>query len=69
MENKKDVLKPSAQLLMKIGSALVHAEEFLSPHGHPLDKNTFDRLMRDSDLQEWIKEMTDLALLPVKRNG
>ena len=29
-----DVLKPSARLLIKLGSALIHAEEFLSPHGN-----------------------------------
>jgi hypothetical protein len=66
-KEKKDVLSPSPQLLIKLGSALVHADEFLSPSGHPLDKNTFDSLMKDSDVKEWIEGMTKLALLPVKR--
>lgn len=64
----KDVLKPDAGLLIKLGSALIHAEEFLSPHGHPFDKNTFDTLMRDPEIIEWIKEMDKLALLPKKRS-
>jgi hypothetical protein len=64
-----DCLKPEAGLLIKLGSALIHAEEFLSPHGHPFDKDTFDTLMRQPDVQAWIKEMNDLALLPKKRSA
>lgn len=58
---------PNAILLVKLGSALVHADEFMSPGGHPLDKTTFDGLMQDAEVQEWIADMTKLALLPVKR--
>lgn len=66
--SEKNNLQPSPQLLIKIGSALVHAEEFLSPHGHMFDKNAFDSLMKDPDVREWIEAMTKDALLPVKRN-
>lgn len=63
-----DCLKPEAGLLIKLGSALIHADEFLSPHGHPFDKNTFDTLMKDAEVVGWIKEMDSLALLPKKRS-
>lgn len=66
---KDDVLKPSPGLLIKLGSALIHAEEFLSPHGHHLDKNTFDSLMKDPEVVAWVKEMDELALLPKKRSA
>jgi hypothetical protein len=66
-KEKKDVLSPSPQLLIKLGSALVHADEFLSPSGHPVDRNAFDTVMKDSEVKEWIKGMAKLALLPVKR--
>lgn len=59
---------PSANLLIKLGSAIVHAEEYQSPHGHPLDKISFDTLMRDPQVAEWMADMRRLALLPVKRN-
>lgn len=47
---------PSLQLLVKIGSALIHAEDLIA----------FRVLMQDADVQAWIKEMG--AFLPVKRN-
>lgn len=62
-----DCLTPPPTTLIKLGSALVHAEEFFSPTGHPLDKQTFESLMRDPEVVEWLKEMNALALLPVKR--
>ena len=69
MSDKKDVLKPEAGLLIKLGSALIHAQEFLEPRGHPLDKNTFDALMSQPDVLEWIEGMNNLALLPRKRSA
>jgi hypothetical protein len=68
-QQKKDVLQPEAGLLIKLGSALIHAEEFLSPDGHPLDKNTFDSLMQQPDVREWIDGMNELAFLPRKRSS
>jgi hypothetical protein len=67
MADEIDVLEPNAQLLIKLGSALVHAQEFLSPTGHPFDKAAFDGIMNDPDVCEWISGMTEMALLPVKR--
>ena len=64
-----DPLKPSATILIKLGSIAVHVEEMLSPHGHEFDKVAIQSLLSDPELQEWIKEMTALAFMPVKRNG
>jgi len=60
-------LKPSASLLIKLGSLLVHYEEMLSSDGHELDKAAIDSLQQDSEIIDWKKEMTKLALLPLKR--
>jgi hypothetical protein len=62
-----DPLKPSATLLIKLGSAVVHAEEYLSPHGHPFDKHTFDQLLQDPEIIEWLQAMGKQAFLPRKR--
>jgi hypothetical protein len=63
-----DVLNPSPQLLITLGSALVHAQEFFEPGGHPVDKDTFITLMQHPDVVEWIDGMNELALLPKKRS-
>lgn len=70
MSEENDPLKPNATLLINLGSALVHAEEFLSPHGHPADKAAFDSIMlKMPEVRAWIDQMTALALLPVKRQA
>lgn len=60
-------LKPSATLLIKLGSIIVHLEEYTSPNGHPLDKHTADQLLADKEVSEWLAAMTKMAFLPVKR--
>lgn len=62
-----DPLKPSLALLVKLGSALVHADEFFRPNRHELDKTAYDDLMRDAEVKAWIDDMTAKGLLPVKR--
>ena len=62
-----DPLKPPVALLVKIGSIVVHADEFLSPNGHELDKIALQQLFADPDVREWVKAMTKMAMLPVKR--
>jgi len=64
---KPDPLKPSAALLVKIGSLLVHQEEFLSPDGHQADRVAVEALQRDHDVIQWLRAMTNMALLPIKR--
>lgn len=61
-------LNPAPQLLTKLGSIVVHVEEMLSPHGHAVDKLAIEPLLRDSDVQHWLRQMQELALVPVKRN-
>ena len=63
-----DPLNPSLSLLVKLGSIVVHVDEFLSPHGHPYDKEVITGLLLDQDVLEWLQEMNKMAMLPVKRN-
>ena len=63
-----DPLKPSAQLLVKLGSAIVHADELVSPHGHHFDHTALKQLLADEQVQEWFKQMDKMAFLPKKRN-
>ena len=60
-----DALKPSAALLSKLGSIVAHAEELLSPKGHPVDRNALQTLVDDQEVRTWIKQMG--PLLPLKR--
>lgn len=60
-------LKPSASLLSKLGSALIHAKEFLSQDGRPVDRQEFEQILDDPDVVEWMRGMTKLAFLPVMR--
>lgn len=64
MENH---LKPPIATLVKIGSLVVHAEEFMSPTGHEFDKTAFKTLITDPDVVAWIASMTKAGFLPVKR--
>ena len=60
-----DVLKPSMQLLCKLGSIAVHAEEFLSSKGHHYDATALKTLFEDSEVRQWIKNMG--PLMPVMK--
>jgi vacuolar-type H+-ATPase subunit C/Vma6 len=64
----EDVLKPTPQLLIKLGSIITHYEELNSPHGHHLDRAAIDALMENDDVKEWFDGMNKMAFLPVKRN-
>ena len=61
---KSDPLKPSLSLLTKIGSIIIHTEEFFSSSGHAFDQYALDSLLSDHEVKEWLKSMG--ALLPVK---
>ena len=65
-ESMNDPLKPSPALLCKLGSILVHAEELISPTGHPFDAEAM-RTTWDFDVCEWMKQMDKMGMLPVKR--
>jgi hypothetical protein len=62
-----DPLKPSASLLVKLGSMIVHYEEMTSPGGHAFDKHAINTLAADVEVNEWFAAMNKLAMLPVKR--
>lgn len=62
-----DPLRPSAGVLCKIGSVVVHADEMLSAKGHAFDAEALKSLLRDPELVEWLKAMDKLALIPKKR--
>lgn len=62
-----DPLAPSAELLVKLGSLIVHADEAMTPGGHSFDVEAFRGLLQDPEVVAWLEAMQALALLPVKR--
>ena len=64
-----DPLKPSAALLCKLGSLVVHAEEYLSPDGHRFDLDALKAGLSDADVKAWLAAMQKMALVPVKRKS
>ena len=62
-----DPLHPSVDLLVKLGSLVVHFEEQSSTTGHYLDELAIESLRSDPDVNEWFQAMNKMALLPVKR--
>lgn len=65
--DRDDPFKPSTTLLVKLGSIAVHAEELLSPKAHEFDLHALRTLLASEDVQAWLKQMADMALVPVKR--
>lgn len=63
----EDVLKPSVSLLVKLGSIVVHTDEFLSPKGHNFDVHALTSLLNDKEVMDWLAQMDKMALLPKKR--
>lgn len=64
-----DMMNPAPSLLCKLASVIVHAEEYMSPHGHEFDKNAFDQLVKDREVADWLEQMTAAAMAPRKRNA
>lgn len=62
-----DTLRPSPALLAKLGSIIIHSEEATSPGGHSFDVEAVKVLMIDVEVQDWLRGMANLAMLPVKR--
>ncbi len=67
MSKSEGPLKPSAQLLIKLGSIVVHVDEMISAKGHPYDALALTSLLQDPQVKEWINQMDALALVPKKR--
>ena len=61
------VLVPSPGVVVKLGSAIVHFEEWLSPDGHAVDLTALMSILADEEVQAWLVDMKKLGLLPVKR--
>jgi len=59
-------MKPNQSLLIKLGSALVHYQEYVETDHH-FDLKAAEAIMADAEVTEWVGEMTAKALLPVKR--
>ncbi len=60
-------MKPNQGLLMKLGSIIVHLEEYIETDIHT-DLKAAQSLISDAEVVTWLKEMTAKGLLPVKRN-
>lgn len=58
---------PTLATMAKVGSILVHVEEGRSQDGHDFDWAAVDALMADDDVQQFLKDLSALALLPRKR--
>lgn len=54
-------------LVAKLGSIIVHIEEMLSPKGHKFDVIALKGLMNDFEVQELLKKLKSMALIPEKR--
>lgn len=53
-------------LAVKLGSALVHADELLGPRAHDFDRQALAALLADQEVKAWLASF-DSGLLPVKR--
>jgi hypothetical protein len=62
-----DPFKMEASLAAKVGSVLVHVDEFTSVDGHPFDMEAIKALLAQPDVVAWISSLQKLALVPVKR--
>lgn len=60
-------LYPTATLLIKLGSVIIHQEELMSPKGHEFDKHALDTVRNDPAVVEWLDSMAKQGFLPVKR--
>ena len=64
----QDPFVPSAQLLIQLGSIIIHYEEMTSAGGHHDDKAAIDSLRKLPEVQEWFKAMDEMSFLPKKRS-
>ena len=62
-----DLLRPSTAILCALVSAIIHADEFMSPNGHRHDLIAFRVCLERPDLQAWIAGMVKAGFEPVKR--
>ena len=65
MDTTSNPLNPSFNLLVKLGSIIVHVNELFSVDGRVIDKEALLHLLVDIEVQTWIKAMG--PLVPLKR--
>jgi hypothetical protein len=59
---------PSLSVSVRLASLAIHIDEFLSPHGHPFDKDAISTLLNDAEVRAYLAEMDKAGFLPKKRN-
>lgn len=62
-------IQPTVDVAIKVASALIHAQEYMSADGHPFDREAFDSLLHDPDVDAWMRTLGSMALLPRKRSN
>lgn len=62
-----DPFSPNDGLLCKLGSAIAHADEAMSENGVAEDEGAFRAILSDPEVHQWLAEMWEMGLLPVKR--
>lgn len=65
--DSEDLLNPSPAVLCALVSAVVHAEEFMSPGGQQYDLTAFSQCVDRPVVREWIDGMVKAGFAPVKR--
>lgn len=63
-----EALKPSSNLLTKLGSIIVHFQEMVDSGGHAFDQMSLDHLLNDPEVVAWMAAMDGAALLPLRRD-
>lgn len=68
-------LNPPPALLAKVGSILVHVEEFFETvdagdlRAAHFDRNAIEGLLADEEVKSWLKTMQSMCMLPEKRES
>ncbi len=57
----------SLVLAAKLGSLVVHVQEYLSRNSNPVDRSAIETIINDPEIAEWIKVLEKDALVSVKR--
>jgi hypothetical protein len=65
---KKGTGNTTTALLCKLASLTVHVEEAIEADGNWFDYAAVKTLLADSELREWVREMTSLGMAPLKRS-
>ena len=64
-----DTFAPPIALLVKLGSVIVHVDEYTGGKGHPHDLEAIKSLLGDRDVQAWLASMDAKGFLPIRRDG